>query len=898
MIRAAWNRCRDLLRRDALAHDVDEELAFHRRMLERDAVHEGESPDDAGRRAARRLGNRTRLNEELRAMWGFAWMDEMGRNLRYLARGVARSPGFTLTVVVTLALGIGANAAMFGIVDRLMLRPYPFMRNPASVGRVYIQYDQRGTRRTDNTFEYTRYLDFKRWAPSLENTAAIATRQIAIGTGETVRERPVAIVSGTFWDFFDVRPAVGRFFTPDEDVLPRGAEVVVLGYDFWQTVYGGRSEVIGEVVQVGNVPSVVIGVAPRGFVGVRDGRAADAYVPITTYAGSMTQPRLRDQYYLTYNWGWMEMMVRRKPDVTAAAASAELSVAYARSWEAERALSGGLVPASVAHPSAIVGALKVSAGPMAGLEARTALWVTGVAFIVLLIACANVANLFLARAFARRREIAIRLALGVSRRRLVGQFVTESVGLALAGCTAGLVAAQWTGTAMRAVFTPDAPTLDVLGDWRTIAVAGLVAIVAGALIGLAPLFVAVRGDLAPTLKAGAREGTFQRSRTRSTLLVAQGALSVVLLVGAGLFLRSLTNVRELRLGYDPERLLLAAPTARGYTPTQAERVSAGRRLLAAAQAMPEVESAAWVNAVPFWSTESMGLFVPGVDSVRRLGQFTFTAASPDYFRTMGTRIVQGRAFDANDRAGTPPVLVVSEGMARALWPGEDALGKCVRFNADTTPCATVVGVSEDVVERDLTGLDHFGYFIPSEQFDPGGGFVLVARTRGDPAAAAEPIRRRLQREVTGQTYVSVDLLSTVVGGETRSWEAGAKMFTAFGLLALIVAAVGMYGVIAYNVAQRSHELGVRVALGADRGDIVRLVVSQGLRLAAAGIAIGSVAALAAGRLIEPLLFRQSSTDPAVFAGVAAVLIVVSLAASALPAARATRADPNQALRAD
>ena len=733
-MRALWNRLRDLLRRDTLAREMDEELEFHRAMLARDARGDGLDPDAATRRAGRRNGNLTRLNEELRAMWGFAWLDELNRNIRYGVRSLAKSPGFALAVIVTLALGIGANAAMFGVIDRLMFRPYPYMAAPDRVNRVYLEWDQRAERRTDYSFEYTRYADLRRWTSSFDAMAAMASREMAIGTGEATRERTVAAVSASFWGFFDARPALGRFFVPAEDTTPRGAEVTVLSYDFWKAEMGGRPDVIGQVLQVGNVPSVIIGVAPRGFTGVSD-RETAAYVPITTYAGSMTQANLRARYFTTYNWGWLEMMVRRKPGVTTDAATADLSVAYARSWEAERAMSPGMTPASRAHPSALAGALKLSAGPLAGLEAKTALWVGGVAFIVLLIACANVANLYLARTMARRREVAVRLALGVSRRRLAGQFLTESVGLALCGCVAGITVAQWGGAAMRSVFTPGATALNAFTDPRTIVAAALVAVAAGVLTGLAPVVVSGRGDLASTLKAGVREGTFHRSRLRTALIVAQGALSVALLVGAGLFLRSLSNVRSMRMGYDVDQVIVASPIARGVSPSDAEKVALGRRLLDAVQAMPAIEHAAWASAVPFWSTSSMDLFVPGVDSVRRLGRFTYTTTTPDYFATMGTRIVRGRAFSDADRAGTPGVVVVSEGMAKVLWPGEDPLGKCMRLDAGTAPCTTVIGVSEDVVERDLTGAQHFSYFLPMAQFHPAEAFVLLARARGDARAA-------------------------------------------------------------------------------------------------------------------------------------------------------------------
>jgi predicted permease len=895
-MRALWNRLRDLFRRDSLAREAEEELRFHHEMLARDARALGTPDPDAGYAARRRLGNRTRLTEELRAMWGFGWMDEIARNVRYTFRGLARSPGFTAAVVLTLGLGIGANAAMFGVIDRLMFRPYPYLRDPGTVHRVYLSWNDRGRRRFTEAFEYARYLDLRKWTSSFSRFAAFSDRELAIGTGEATRERQVYTVNASFFDFFDARPALGRFFVAAEDSTPRGADVAVLSWAFWQSEFGGRRDVLDRVLQIGNIHATIIGVAPRGFVGVDDARPPVAFIPITTYAGSRPGEDGRT-YYTRYNWGWMAMMVRRKPGVSVAAASADLSQAHVKSWDAEYAIEP-FTPSKVARPAAVASGMKTGAGPDPGLDAKTALWVGGVAGIVLLIACANVANLFLARAMRRRREVALRLALGVSLRRLLAQSLTESTILALIGCAAGILIAQWGGAGVRALFLRGGAPMDLLTDWRTIGAAALFALVAGALTGLAPVLLARHGDLAATLKAGAREGSYQRSRARTALLVLQGALSVVLLVGAGLFVRSLDRVRGMRLGYDADRVLVVAGNLRGMSLDSVGRVALGARVLEAAESLPDVEHAAWVSSVPFWSTSSQSLFVEGIDSVRKLGRFTYETATPDYFATMGTRIVRGRSFSAADRAGMPRVAVVSEGMARVLWPGKNAIGRCMRVGRDTMPCTTVIGIAEDMFQRDLTEDRRFHYYLPIGQHDASGGFALLARTRGEPKAVMEGVRRSLQKVMPGQAYVTVQPLGELVDGARRSWRMGATMFAAFGLLALAVAAVGMYGVIAYNVAQRTQELGVRVALGAQRADILRLVISEGMRYAAIGIAIGGALSLASGRWVQPLLFRQSPRDPAVYGVVAVLLFTVALTASALPALRAARADPNEALRAE
>jgi len=831
-----------------------------------------------------------------RSLLSWSWLDHFVKDLRYAIRGLRRSPGFTTTVVLTLGLGIGANAAMFGVIDRLMFRPFPYLREPSEVHRVYLLHTDRTRTLTSSGTEYARYLDLKKWTTSFSQYAGFTDRSLAVGLGDAARERQVAIVSATFFDFFEMRPALGRFFLAAEDITPRGTPVAVLSYRFWKTEFGGRN-VLGQSLQVRNIPSIIVGVAPEGFVGASDGEPPAVFIPITTFAGSEPNERQATTYYYRYNWGWMSMMVRRKPGVNEAQASRDLSNAHLKSWNAEKDIESSLTPAELAKPRAVAGPLKSAAGPDAGLESKTLLWVTGVAVIVLLIACANVANLMFARVLRRRREIAVRLALGVSRRRLLAQCLTESMLLAGLGCVAGVVIAQWGGAALRRLFVRDGSALEVITDWRTLAVAGAFALAAGLLTGLGPAFLATRGDLAGSLKAGAREGTHQRSRTRASLLVLQGALSVILLVGAGLFVRSLGHVRSMRIGFDAEPVLLVSRELRGIQMADSEQVLLGRQLLETAQALPGVEHAAWVSSVPFWSTSGTGLYVTGIDSVRKLGRFSYQTATPDYFATMDTRIVRGRPFTVEDRAGSPRVVVVSQAMANVLWPGKEALGQCMRVGADTMPCTTVIGIAEDAVQNSLLEDDkRFHYYLPIAQFRPAEGFALMLRMRGDPVPQVEGVRRALQAVMPGSSYINVRPMRELVDGQRRSWKVGATMFVAFGVLALLVAAVGLYGVITYNVAQRMHEIGVRIALGAQSRDVVRLVVGQGVRFAVAGVALGLGLAILAGKWIQPLLFQQSARDPATFGAVAALLLAVALVASTVPAVRATRADPNSALR--
>ena len=692
-------------------------------------------------------------------------------------------------------------------------------KDPASVNRVYLRFNDRNRPLTiHDGIEYTRYLDLKRASTSFASYSAFTQEALAVGTGDASRERQVAAVSGEFFGFFAMRPALGRFFGPADDSVPHGAPVAVLSYRFWRLEFAG-SDVIGRQLQIGNVLCTIIGVAPNGFVGVSDGPPPEVYLPVTAFAAS--SPGEARGYYNTYHWGWLSVMVRRNDGVTAEQASNDLTHAYRLSWNNERSAEPSIAPVEIARPSVIASSLKVGAGPDAGLQAKTALWVSGVALILLLIACANVTNLFLVRGMRRRRETAVRLALGVSRGRLLMQHLSESLVLSLLAGVGGMLIAQWGGAAIRRFFGFDVGALGVLGDWRTLAVTGGIALMIGMLTGAIPALLAARSELAPALKSGARAGMQGRTRLSGMLLIVQGALSVTLLVGAGLFVRSLHRVESLRLGYDPDRILVAVRNNRGAPLSDSAKIALRRTILTTAQSYPGVEHAAWVGQIPFYSSSSTDFYVPGIDSVGRLGHFTYQVTTPDYFATMGTGILRGRGLRADDRAGAPLVTVVSQAMARVLWPTQDAVGQCIRLQADTAPCTRVVGVAEDAAQRSLTDDARLQFYMPIEQYRPASGFALLLRMHAPPATQAEPIRRALQRVMPGQDYVTTMPLNQPIDEERAPWRFGATMFLAFGLLALVVAGIGVYALIAYGVAQRMHELGVRVALGAQAADVIR-----------------------------------------------------------------------------
>jgi putative ABC transport system permease protein len=888
--------------------DVDRELAFHFEMTTRDLMNRGLSEEEARRESARRFGDVDATRERLTAIdhsrvgreRRVEWWQGFGRDVRYAIRGLRRKPGFTLGVVVTLALGIGANATMFGVIDRLLLRPPAYMKDPDHTQRLYYAQTSNSEEFISSNTGYRVYQQVVDWTSSFDRVAAFFFENIAVGTGDQAREQRVGLVSASYWSFFDARPALGRYFASDEDRPPEGAPVAVLGYGFWQSRYAGSADVIGKTIDIGRRLYTIIGVAPKGFTGTSL-ETAVAFVPITAGVGDLFGGFGRgdpSRWYTSHDMRWLEVIAHRKPSVTIDAAAADATNAYRRSWTEMLTMRQGRGTAlEAARPRAIVASILAERGPNQGSESKVATWLAGVAAMVLLIACANVANLLLARALRRRREIAVRLALGVGRARLLAQLLTESLLLALIGGGGGLLVAQWGGGLLRAAFLDHVDLPNVLADPHMLVFAGILALVVGVLTGIAPALQSSRSDVAASLKAGSREGTFHRSRFRTSLLVGQAALSVVLLTGAGLFVRSLRNVNSVHLGYDPDHVLLVMPSMRGVKLDSAAAAQLRDRLLERARALPQVAQASRTVSVPFYMTVNQPIFVPGVDTAQlNKLDVAYHAGDPEYFETMGTRIVRGRGFTSADRVGAPSVIVVSQGLAKALWPNADALGRCMRVGADTMPCNTVVGIAEDI-RRSLEGESGLQYYLPSAQRGANSGQIFI-RTRGEAREQSEVVRRELQRLMPGASYVNVRSLRDVLQPNFRPWQLGATMFSIFGALALVLAAVGLYSVIAYTVTQRTHEMGVRVALGAQAGDVVRLVVKEGVVIAIAGIALGTVVVLLTARYLTELLFGVPARDPLTIGAVALILLAVSVVACVVPARRAAGVDPNVALRTE
>jgi predicted permease len=892
-LRRAWLRLRFYLFRARYDREMEEEMRHHLELRAAEYESDGLSEADARYAAVRRFGNRGQLQEQRRSAVGLAWLETLGQDTRYVFRSLRASPGFTVMVVLTLGLGIGANATMFGIIDQLLLRGPDHVVDPKRVVRLYsTERHDTGVEFTGNTVPYALYAEMQQ-VRAFERVAAQTSGESTTGRGIAAQRISVGRVTWEYFPLLGVRPALGRFFGPQEDRPPRGESVVVLGDGYWRRAFGGDPAVVGRTLEINRASYRIIGVAPEGFTGPTS-EGYDVWAPLSEHG-----PRVDAEWPTTWNVHWVRVIGRLKPGVTPEQAGLEATAVH------RRAYPGGPPERTIANAQLSVRPLRFDHHGREPTEIAVSRWLVGVAVVVLLVACANAGNLVLARTVRRRREVAVRLALGISRGRLVRLLLAESIVLSLAGGVAGVLVALGGGRFLRAVLLPGGTPI----NGRVLVLTAVAALVTGVLVGLVPALQGSRPDLTTALKAGAREGGAQRSRLRTTLTVVQAALSVVLLVGAGLFVRSLWNVRSLRLGVEPDRVLtvdVAEAWAAGHagvaqsneTRALVQMRDLFARALERVRAIRGVESASISNGTPFHGSTSFALEVPGWDSIPKLpgGGPYVSSVTSDYFRTMGTRLRRGRLFTAEEGATGARVAVVSETMARTLWPGRDPMGRCLMMMG-SSGCWNVIGVVENSRRFQVVGeAAAMQYYVPLGQDFMGG--QLLIRFVGARAPMIEMVRRELQRLDPGIGYISVRSPQDNVDWQVRPWRLGATMFVVFGALALLVAAIGLYSLIAYLVAQRTHELGIRMALGARAADIARLVMGRGVGAAAAGVAVGVGLALALGRLVQPLLFEISSHDAGVFLAVTATLLTCAVLASLVPTWRATRVDPVTALRSE
>lgn len=898
-----WRRWVRIWRRMPEA-DVDAEMRFHLEARAEELVASGLSTEAARARALADFGDLASVRAELVAIDArlaerrtrAEWWDGVQVDLRHVMRGLARSPGFTVMVAATLALGIGANAVVFSLLDRLFLRVPSGVERAAGLRLLRdTQTNPRSPRVfTRGVFNYPEFLDVSNVAPAGVTLAAYTDDQVRLGGAIGSASTTATYVVGDYFGVLGVRPAVGRFFAPDEQRPAGLTPVAVLSHRLWVKRFASRRDVLGDTLQIGAHRFVVIGIAPEGFTGLALD-AAELWLPYNTideWGGWFGRPA---DWYENRNTFSLHVVSRLPPDVAGPDLAALATRALAA--DADRNGSGG---------RASLSALQGAPDPeFHEAEFSISRRLAGVAAIILLIACANVTNLLLIRALSRQRETAVRLALGVSRLRLAGQFVLEAVALALIGGAAALLLTWWAGSLLRHLLLPDVQWSGGAVGARVLLFAVGTTLVSGVAAGLVPALQARRPRLTDALKSGARAGRLARSRTRTALLIVQAALSVVLLAGAGLFVQSLRRVRAIDLGYDSDRLLFASAAPLEDDTAQASRIPRLLPDVAARLAhLSGVERVAISTLAPMRGFSIVKVFTQGSDSAVTGGPFgmpTLSAVSPGYLTTVGIRLLSGRGFRASDRAGAEPVMVVNRTMADLFWPGGNALGSCVMLEKPGTPCRRIVGIAADAHVGSVIEDPAPAYYLPLAQapapFARPGAIVLRARPEDVPAVSAA-VSRELARGFGFPAAPTVRGMSAALEHQYRQWQVGAWLFTAAGLLALLVAAVGVYSTIACVVSQRRHEIGVRLALGARGSHVARVVIAGGVGIVVAGVAIGVVAALALGKLVASLLYGVTPHDPAVLASVAVLLVLVAIAACLAPAWRAAHVDPMRSLRSE
>ena len=842
---------------------------------------------DAAQARESRLATRERID---------AWWSD----LSYAGRTLARQPAFSLVVITTFALGIGANAAMFGVIDRLLLEPPPEVRDPSRLLEVARATPREGAMDYYNVAQYPFYTALRADTSAFRVVAAESSiTSETLGSGSSAEQLQAVFVSSNYFRALGTDPALGRLFGPAEDGEVPTSDVVVLSYGLWQRRFAGDPKVIGTVLRIGPRQFTVIGVTRKEFTGTSPDRV-DVWIPLShARALGLVGPNALG------SWGavWLRLHVRLRDGVTPRAIAGRVQALFTRGFEA---WSGGVskgVPPQMREGSFVLRSIMPSTQLADDPKAKLARLLVGVTALVLLIACANVASLLLARGTERRREIAVRLALGVSRGRLLRLLLAETAVLAVCGGIAAMLVAHWGIRMLQATLLDRFAWTASAFDGGVVAVTTALVVVVIVLAGVVPTLRASRPDVVESIKAGGREGGVGVSRLRTALMTAQAALSVVLVVGAALFVRSLRQTATVQLGYQTAGVVGATIDVipLGYKPPARLALYSAMRDRVAA--VPGVANVAVATTYPLQQyAYGMRVRVPGRDSLPLPPSGwgpTYNAVSSEYFATLGIRMVEGRPFLPSDLGAVTRVAVISEAMARAYWPGERAVDRCIMLLADSV-CTTIVGVAANTRVTIIDDAPRFDIYVPmrAEWYAGANALLVRARATQDADRLVEPIRRAMQTTAPNLPYAEVQTFDAMFAPEVRPWRTGATLFSLCGALALVIAAIGLYSAISYGVAQRRHEFGVRMALGARVADVVRLVMDQGIRAALIGVMLGTAVALLLSRFVAPLLFQTSPRAPSAFALAATIIVAVAAVASFFPAWRASRVDPVSVLRGD
>jgi putative ABC transport system permease protein len=819
-------------------------------------------------------------------------METLWHDLYYGARMLARKPGFSAIAVLTLALGIGANTAIFSVVDAVLLRPLPFDEPHALIA---VGQNTAQDRARLSQFSFRNFADFRERSQSFERLAAYYNINLTLtGAGEAVRLRGTVVTADLF-PLLRVSPALGRTFLPEEDAAGGGpgGRPAIVSFECWQQLFGGDRGVIGRPVDLNNARFTIVGVMPAGFSFPIQAQPTEVWI---STAVDNERPMNEGSIMVARGYlGW-RVIGRLKPGATRDQAQSEASVIAAglaaRFPRINEDMGIGVQPLL----EWLVGSLR-----------PTLLLLSGAVGFVLLIACVNVANLMLERAISRQREIRVRLAIGAGRWRITRQLLTESVLLAGLGGVAGAVLAVW-GTGVIVALSPEGLTriAETQVDGRVLAFTALISLATGVLFGLAPALIISGTNLAEALREGARGATagLHTNRTRGLLVIVEVALALVLLVGAGLLIQSFVRLQQVALGFDPREVLTFNVTMSTDTSTRPEQIAAfyrelGQRL----RALPGVVNASVIFQLPLSGAgATAGLNIEGrPDNPGDPSSGVIHMVDPEYFKTMGIPLLKGRMFSERDDLNSAPVLIINDALARQHFPNEDPIGRRIGPGFATVPMTEktfmreIVGVVADVKHSNLRGQAQPEFYFAQAQM-PMSSMTAVVRAAGDTRALRNAVRGVVQSLDKNAPVFSVRTIEELVGRSVAAPRFNTLLLGLFAGVALILTAVGLYGVISYSVAETTRQIGIRVALGAQTGDVLKLVVGQGARLTLVGVVIGLAAAYGLTRLMSSLLYGVGATDLPTFVGVALLLLLVALVACYLPARRATRIDPVVALR--
>jgi putative ABC transport system permease protein len=808
-----------------------------------------------------------------------ALLDSLRQDVVYAFRGLRRSPGLTATILLAFALGIGVNAAMFTVVDRVFFQAPPGVADPSAVRRL-ISFS-RGFGNVEFASDRFTTADIEHLRATVTGVAEIEGYHPSDNLIDNdARKHPVAYATTGFFHLTGTHPYRGRFFSPEENRYGDPRNVAVLNYDYWRRAFSADSAILGRTMRIDTTLFTIIGVAPSGFEGM-DLDVVDVWVPLASL------PAGGEGGWWNGNFGLVRLFVRLGPSGDGRTIESRLNAQYPRDRIfADRDSTARLEAAPILQARSAVGLGRQDERNLA-LVIRLA----AVGFVVLIIAVNNVASLLLMRALRRRREIAIRVALGVSRRRLSGQLLVESVMLGLVGGAVALLIAFWTGGVLRTLLVSDVHWSNTLIDRRAVAFTMLVAVIAGLAAGLAPATIALRRDIIAALKAGSSESGRPRSFVRIALLVTQTALCMLMLTSAGVFLQSLRRANRFDSGFDADHLITFAI----YGPEKHVMDDALVRI----RALPSVASASLSSGL-LHGGSTVVHFANG-DSTPMMLSPMLGYADTSFAGTVGLRLLAGRLFSPADTKTSEPVAMINKAMANEYWPNRDPVGDCIRLGPPSFPCKRIVGVV-GTLRWYLASAPQAAFYVPATQSIYEQCCVSVSvRTRSRATAATIGAIRPLVSNLPGQNPENLPnprLVLDQLEPQYRPWRIAAAMFLLFGILALAAAGAGIYGLVGFDVTQRTHEFGVRITLGATSGNILGLVLGSGLRVVVIGLVAGISSALIAGRVLSSLLFNTSPYDPVVLVATALTLSVVALLASLVPAWRATRVQPVIALRAD